>query len=147
LLSLPEPEYHGINGNVSLDRRSEFVQSPNRYDLSLKSDKSSTLSREQGTYDLGTAEHRAKNEQENLVNNNNVSLTTNTTTTNGTNGTSNNGTLDSRDGEAKKKKWPTDKSYFLAKEILMTERTYKKDLDVINAVSSWKIYYRIMERE
>lgn len=32
-------------------------------------------------------------------------------------------------------KWPTDKSYFLAKEILMTERTYKKDLDVLNSVS------------
>lgn len=29
-------------------------------------------------------------------------------------------------------KWPTDKSYFLAKEILMTERTYKKDLDILN---------------
>lgn len=28
-------EYHGINGNVSLDRRSEIVQSPNRYELAL----------------------------------------------------------------------------------------------------------------
>merc|ERR1719361_469589 len=27
---------------------------------------------------------------------------------------------------------PTDKAYFIAKEILMTERTYKKDLEVIN---------------
>lgn len=29
-------------------------------------------------------------------------------------------------------KWPTDKAYFLAKELLMTERTYKKDLDILN---------------
>lgn len=36
------------------------------------------------------------------------------------------------DGDLKKKKWPTDKAYFLAKEFLMTERTYKKDLDILN---------------
>lgn len=28
-------------------------------------------------------------------------------------------------------KWPSEKEYFLAKEILMTERTYKKDLDIL----------------
>jgi len=32
----------------------------------------------------------------------------------------------------RKKRYPTDKAYFIAKEILMTERTYKKDLEVIN---------------
>ncbi|XP_014599700.1 PREDICTED: FERM, RhoGEF and pleckstrin domain-containing protein 1-like isoform X2 [Polistes canadensis] len=32
----------------------------------------------------------------------------------------------------KTKRWPTDKVYYIAKELLMTERTYKKDLDVIN---------------
>ncbi|XP_044743912.1 FERM, ARHGEF and pleckstrin domain-containing protein 1 isoform X2 [Chrysoperla carnea] len=32
----------------------------------------------------------------------------------------------------KKYRWPTDKSFFIAKEILMTEKIYKKDLDVIN---------------
>ncbi|XP_017793131.1 PREDICTED: FERM, RhoGEF and pleckstrin domain-containing protein 1-like isoform X1 [Habropoda laboriosa] len=37
------------------------------------------------------------------------------------------------DGEIRKtKRWPTDKAYYIAKELLMTERTYKKDLDVIN---------------
>ena len=40
---------------------------------------------------------------------------------------------------------PTDKAYFIAKEILMTERTYKKDLEVINLVSRFidinLIYY------
>ncbi|KAF7997362.1 hypothetical protein HCN44_005639 [Aphidius gifuensis] len=42
-----------------------------------------------------------------------------------------NGEID--DAELKKiKKWPTDKSYYISKELLMTERTYKKDLDVIN---------------
>ncbi|XP_046419182.1 FERM, ARHGEF and pleckstrin domain-containing protein 1-like isoform X1 [Neodiprion fabricii] len=29
-------------------------------------------------------------------------------------------------------RWPTDKAYYIAKELLMTERTYKKDLDIIN---------------
>lgn len=37
---------------------------------------------------------------------------------------------------ARKKRYPTDRPYFIAKEILMTERTYKKDLEVINLVSS-----------
>ncbi|KAK0098631.1 hypothetical protein PV326_005964 [Microctonus aethiopoides] len=37
------------------------------------------------------------------------------------------------DAEIRKtKRWPTDKAYYIAKELLMTERTYKKDLDVIN---------------
>lgn len=40
---------------------------------------------------------------------------------------------DVEDTELKKtKRWPTDKAYYIAKELLMTERTYKKDLDVIN---------------
>jgi hypothetical protein len=34
----------------------------------------------------------------------------------------------------KTKRWPTDKAYFITKELVMTERTYKKDLDVINIV-------------
>lgn len=32
-------------------------------------------------------------------------------------------------------RYPTDKAYFIAKEILMTERTYLKDLEVITVVS------------
>lgn len=40
------------------------------------------------------------------------------------------------EGEVKKKARPTlDKTYYIAKEILTTELTYKKDLDVINIVS------------
>uniref|UniRef100_A0A8C2SXX0 FERM, ARHGEF and pleckstrin domain-containing protein 2 n=1 Tax=Coturnix japonica TaxID=93934 RepID=A0A8C2SXX0_COTJA len=35
------------------------------------------------------------------------------------------------DDEAKRKRYPTDKAYFIAKEILATERTYLKDLEVI----------------
>ena len=31
-------------------------------------------------------------------------------------------------------RYPTDRAYFIAKEILMTERTYKKDLEIINLV-------------
>ncbi|KAJ3584338.1 hypothetical protein NHX12_014833, partial [Muraenolepis orangiensis] len=33
--------------------------------------------------------------------------------------------------EARRKKFPTDKAYFLAKELLTTERTYLKDLHVV----------------
>ncbi|XP_038576559.1 FERM, ARHGEF and pleckstrin domain-containing protein 1-like isoform X3 [Micropterus salmoides] len=35
------------------------------------------------------------------------------------------------DEEASRKKFPTDKAYFIAKELLTTERTYLKDLQVI----------------
>ncbi|XP_062717282.1 FERM, ARHGEF and pleckstrin domain-containing protein 2-like isoform X3 [Aedes albopictus] len=165
-LSSATDEYHGINGNVSLDRRSEIVQSPNRYDLVPglgASDRSNnnSLSRtsETGTYDLSSAEARARNGfnnngtagngglhtvDENVINNNNnnnnnvhhyqnqPTVPTHATMIggNGVNGGS--GTLRSIDEEIKKKKWPTDRAYFLAKELLMTERTYKKDLDVLN---------------
>uniref|UniRef100_A0A8D3CKN7 FERM, ARHGEF and pleckstrin domain-containing protein 1 n=1 Tax=Scophthalmus maximus TaxID=52904 RepID=A0A8D3CKN7_SCOMX len=33
--------------------------------------------------------------------------------------------------EARRKKYPTDKAYFIAKELLTTERTYLKDLQVV----------------
>lgn len=39
-------------------------------------------------------------------------------------------TLDTDTG--RRKRHPTDKAYFIAKELLMTERTYKKDLEVLN---------------
>ncbi|NXP76433.1 FARP2 protein, partial [Ramphastos sulfuratus] len=35
------------------------------------------------------------------------------------------------DDEMKRKRYPTDKAYYIAKEILATERTYLKDLEVI----------------
>ena len=31
-------------------------------------------------------------------------------------------------------RYPADKAYYIAKELLMTERTYKKDLEVITVV-------------
>jgi hypothetical protein len=37
-------------------------------------------------------------------------------------------------------RYPTDRAYFIAKEILMTERTYKKDLEVISLVCSISFY-------
>lgn len=55
------------------------------------------------------------------------------TTSNGTNTTT---IIADIEGEIKKKpKLSLDKTYYIAKEILMTELTYKKDLDVINRVS------------
>ncbi|CRK98470.1 CLUMA_CG011827, isoform A [Clunio marinus] len=124
---LRRQDYHGINGNVSLDRRSEFVQSPNRYDLSLGSDKSASSRNGTTTYDVFEAE---RNNQENIINNNTMVSSPTSIGSTQTNG--NNGTLD-RNTDTYKKKWPTDKAYFLSKEILMTERTYKRDLDVINS--------------
>uniref|UniRef100_A0A1B6G4V9 Moesin/ezrin/radixin homolog 1 n=2 Tax=Proconiini TaxID=565685 RepID=A0A1B6G4V9_9HEMI len=44
----------------------------------------------------------------------------------------NKGSGDLVDGEVKKKRNTSDRAYFIAKEILMTERTYRKDLEVIN---------------
>lgn len=38
---------------------------------------------------------------------------------------------DESEEEGKKKKFLADKSYYIVKELLMTERTYKKDLEVI----------------
>ena len=34
-----------------------------------------------------------------------------------------------------------DRAYYIAKELLMTERTYKKDLEVITVVSRSTHYY------
>ncbi|KAF4519097.1 hypothetical protein B566_EDAN018352 [Ephemera danica] len=34
--------------------------------------------------------------------------------------------------DVRRKRFPTDRAYFMAKELLMTERTYKKDLEVID---------------
>ncbi|KAH8407753.1 hypothetical protein KR222_000224 [Zaprionus bogoriensis] len=120
--------YHGINGNMSLDRRGEIATPPNRYDLTLGSDKSSSLSRsETGTYDIIQAEIQHAKRQE---------LATGVATAH--NGHNGNGLPPLSGGhdleaEVKKRKWPTEPSYFLAKELLMTERTYKKDLDVLNS--------------
>ncbi|XP_065569964.1 FERM, ARHGEF and pleckstrin domain-containing protein 2-like [Artemia franciscana] len=34
--------------------------------------------------------------------------------------------------DTRRRRFPSDKSYFIAKEVLMTERTYKKDLETLN---------------
>lgn len=99
----------------------------------MGSDKTNSLNRDNGTYDIAEAEIKAKRETENIINNNNIitspTSTVSTPSSYLTNGAHTNGTatLDS------KKKWPAGKAYFLSKEILMTERTYKRDLEVINS--------------
>lgn len=40
-----------------------------------------------------------------------------------------------RAGGAGRRKQPVDRDYFIAKELLTTERTYGKDLHVIDGVS------------
>lgn len=99
------------------------MQSPHRYDLTLGSDKSVSM-----TYDLVEAE---RNNQQNIINNNNVITSPTNQQTNGI------GTLERCD--TLRKKWPTDKAYYISKEILMTERTYRRDLDVINLVCYEKL--------
>ncbi|XP_053961761.1 FERM, ARHGEF and pleckstrin domain-containing protein 1 isoform X1 [Anastrepha ludens] len=117
-------EYHGINGNMSLDRRGEVATPQNRYDLTLGSDKSSSLSRsEAGTYDVIQAEIQHAKRHE---------LPTGVAMANNNNGPHAAGSSLDTDNDTKKRKWPTEKSYFLAKELLMTERTYKKDLEILN---------------
>ncbi|KAK2179155.1 hypothetical protein NP493_509g01014 [Ridgeia piscesae] len=49
-------------------------------------------------------------------------------------------TRDDSEDDVKRKHYPADKAYYIAKELLMTERTYKKDLELIcvwfrNAIS------------
>ena len=40
--------------------------------------------------------------------------------------------LPENEGESRKKKGPQDRAYYIVKEFLTTERTYKKDLEVLN---------------
>ncbi|ELU11305.1 hypothetical protein CAPTEDRAFT_179012 [Capitella teleta] len=47
--------------------------------------------------------------------------------------TSNASVTSSTEEEGRRKRHPADKAYYIAKELLMTERTYKKDLEVIVA--------------
>lgn len=95
---------------------------------------------------MGQAEIRAKENiaNNNNNNNNNVIHGGAIATSNGTIATTSNGQLYAQNGHstldsqtdsdsAKRAKWPTDQAYFLAKELLMTERTYKKDLDILMA--------------
>lgn len=102
-----------------MDRRSEPPASPmsptNRYDLTIGSDKSMT-------YDLAEAE---RNNQNNNTITSPLSIVS-TQTQNIINTLERSDTL--------RKKLPSDKAYFISKEILMTERTYRRDLDVINLV-------------
>ena len=112
-------DYHGING--SLDRRSDLTSpTGNRYDLTLGSDKSMS-------YDLVEAE---KNNQNNTIG---IITATSPTSIGMTQTNSIVSTLERSD--TLRKKWPTDKAYYVSKEILMTERTYRRDLDVINVVN------------
>lgn len=50
------------------------------------------------------------------------------------------------EGESRKRKYPSDRAYFIAKEILTTERTYKKDLQVINLVSTVTVHNKVITK-
>lgn len=65
-------------------------------------------------------------------------INANTTTNGGTNQTT---IIAEIEGDIKKKPKQFDRTYYIAKEILLTEVTYKKDLDVIDTVISNKIRF------
>ena len=44
-------------------------------------------------------------------------------------------------------RYPVDRAYYIAKELLMTERTYKKDLEVITVVRMHCIMPRKAEND
>lgn len=93
----PDGINYGINGNMSLNRQGELTSPQHRYDLSMGSDKSSSLSHsEGGVYDVVQAEeNRINNQQsENNGNSSNNELYP-------SNGHS---TLDSRDGSESSKR-------------------------------------------
>lgn len=76
------------------------------------------------TEDISPVRNLSKEQYLNSLNANTTSNGTNTTTI-----------IADIEGEVRKKtRFMSDKSYYIAKEILMTELTYKKDLDVINVV-------------
>ena len=73
--------------------------------------------------------------------NNNIINNNNNNNINGTlmyENTINQTGVDTLSIDGKKKKWPTDKSYYIVKELIMTERTYKRDLDIIKNVNKIK---------
>lgn len=77
------------------------------------------------TEDYDSVKNYSNEQYMNSVNSNSITTNGSTTTT----------IIADIEGEVKKKKFPSDKTYYIAKEILLTELTYKKDLDVINVVS------------
>lgn len=88
---------YGINGNMSLNRQGELASPQHRYDLSMGSDKSSSLSHsEGGVYDVVQAEENRINNQQSENNGN--SSTNELYPTNG------HSTLDSRDGSESSKR-------------------------------------------
>lgn len=100
------PSYKEVNGNIS--------------NLSVNANYNNSKIDE-----ISPIKNLAKEQLLNSINANTTSNGTNTTTI-----------IAEIEGEVKKKsKHPIDKTYYIAKEILMTELTYKKDLDVINVVS------------
>lgn len=87
----PDGSNYGINGNMSLNRQGELTSPQHRYDMSMGSDKSSSLSHsEGGVYDVVLAEENRINNQ---LSENNGNISNNELYP--SNGHS---TIDSRDG-------------------------------------------------
>lgn len=111
------------------DNNNFYTSTPHKYINGNISDVS--LNATNGNYSLNKADDSPLRNytKEQLMN----TINANTTNTNGTNTTT---IIAEIEGEVKKKaRHLVDKTYYIAKEILMTELTYKKDLDVINVVS------------
>ncbi|KAJ8946052.1 hypothetical protein NQ314_008988 [Rhamnusium bicolor] len=112
------------NGNDAkiTDNNNFYSSTPHKQINGNISDISLNVSNGSYSMDDSPSRNFAKEQLMNSINAN--------TTTNGTNTTTIYAEIE---GEVKKKpRHLVDKTYYIAKEILMTELTYKKDLDVIN---------------
>lgn len=117
-------------GSYYINHKSYYPSSPPSYNEAVNGNVVNISTPTNGNYigmtpnDLSPVRNFVKEQLLNNINANTTSNGTNTTTI-----------IAEIEGEVKKKsKNLLDKTYYIAKEILMTELTYKKDLDVINVV-------------
>lgn len=126
----PKDDNHELNNSVlSENNNSLFTSTPNAkavngYQREITFNRSKTNFTTPKQDNLSHSKNISKENYLNSVNANTTNSVCNTTTI-----------IADIEGEICKKTRSTfDKSYYIAKEILMTELTYKKDLDVINVV-------------
>lgn len=116
-------------GSYYLNNKSYYPSSPPSYNEAVNGNVVNISTPINGNYigmppdDLSPVKNFVKEQFLNNINANTTSNGTNTTTI-----------IAEIEGEVKKKSKNLDRTYYIAKEILMTELTYKKDLDVINVV-------------
>lgn len=119
------------NGNINYCNDSEYSRSPNISPLKHRQDETSpnkmTILSEISLNDQNQNESKT-NTIDSLIGKNNLD----NKLPNNRNASDTNINLGTGEVETRKKRSNTDRGYFIAKELLSTERTYKKDLEIIN---------------